>query len=145
MVEMNKHKRNCPHCNSSKMRYHGFTVNEMHYYYECLNCHKFTEYHITSKKLKLLALFTLIFYVIVVLSLDTTPLIALFLLLGIPLVFVLSYKYRWLTETIPLERLPADRLIAPSFSNKIRFVIILFFCAAFLSYIGLIVYNRIGH
>lgn len=144
MVDLNKNMKSCSHCNSTNMRFYGFTVNNIHYYYECLNCRKFTEYHVTSKKLKLIYLFTLIFYVVVVFSLDTTPLLALSLLLAIIAVSVLSCKYRWSTETIALDRLP-DRLIIPALPNKIRYIVITIFSVALLSYIALFIYNRTRH
>jgi len=130
------------------MKYYGFTINYVRYYYQCLTCHKFTEYHITSKKLVLVELSPLVTFaaMIAIYSLvaDSRPLLALFLSLGsILLFFALSYKHKWsYFEIIPLDKLP-DRLILPAASKKVGLIIKVLFGAVFMGYFSLILFNTI--
>jgi hypothetical protein len=141
MANLNKNMRSCSHCNSADMQYYGFAANTIHYYYQCNHCYKFTEYHITSQRLLLIAFLTLTLYTAIVASLA----IAGFLLLGSMLLFVAAYKYEWFTEIIALDSLPSDRFIIRAYPKKVRYILIVFFYAALLSYIGLIIYNRMRH
>jgi hypothetical protein len=135
----------CSHCYSNDVRYYGLTVSAIHYYYECRNCHKFTEFHVTSKKL-ILELSPLILLAVIIVTLSavkTTPLLALILFLGYIILLVVGYKYRWsFGEIIALDKLP-NRLIVRAFPHKVRLIVITILSAALIGYIGLIVFNII--
>ena len=42
-------KGNCPYCKSSEMEYYGFTFGDLHFYYKCSRCQKYTEYRIAFR------------------------------------------------------------------------------------------------
>jgi hypothetical protein len=136
----------CSHCGSSEIRYYGLTASTMHYYYQCGACQKFTEFHITSKKLIILEVLPLIFFAAMITSLSiiiNTPYLALLILLCSIILVVISYKYRWsFGEVIALDNLP-NRLIVRAVPHNIRIIIIAIFLAALLGYMGLIVFNII--
>jgi hypothetical protein len=148
MADLYKNTGTCPHCNSSDMKYYGFTLNYIRYYYVCLTCHKFTEYHITSKKLVFVESSSLILFAgilaIYTLLADSKPLLALLLSLGFTILFMLlNYKQRWsYFKVIPLDKLP-DRLIFPAAGDKIGFIIRVAFSTALLGYISVFIYNTI--
>jgi hypothetical protein len=136
----------CSHCDSSEIRYYGLTVSTMHYYYQCGACHRFTEFHITSKKLLVLEVLPLIFFAAMITTLSAiknTPFLALLIFLCSIILLVVSYKYRWsFGEVIALDKLP-NRLIVRAVPHNIRIIVIAIFSAALLGYMGLIVFNII--
>ncbi len=104
----------CSHCNSSDIRYYGLTASTIHYYYECRACHRFTEFHITSKKLIVLEVLPLILLAAMISILSviaTMPYLSLLIFLTSIILLVVGYKYRWsFGEISALDKLP-DRLI----------------------------------
>jgi len=147
MIDPLSPKGNCPHCNSSKMEYYGFTFGGFHIYYKCLNCHNYTEYRISLREM-------LIIYLVMIVGIVFSAVLPFFLFPGkatasliffctsILIFMIIGYKYRWsLFETIANDKLPDDRYIIRVLPTKIRLPILYFIIAAMIAYIGICIYN----
>ncbi len=142
-------KRSCPHCGSPKLRYCGYSLSTIYTYFECQECHKYTEYRFTSIA-QIIAYLTLvpIFIILVVgTALVTTSrhLALLFLISSALLSTFILLKYGWAgQEVTALNKLPSDdRIIIPLPKSKTCFIISLIFPSVLLAYIAIFIFNMV--
>jgi len=128
------------------MKYYGFTFGGFHFYYECLDCHNYTEYHISLKNMLILCLIILL-AMLGILALTLTigninPLFAsIFFITSTTLYFVVGYKYRWAGfETIAIDNLP-DRLLIRILPAKLRLIVIFTFATLLAVYTAIFISN----
>lgn len=139
--------KNCAHCNSSRMEYYGCTFGGFHFYYKCLDCHKYTEYRISLKNMLVISfiiLLSMAFITILAISiLLLSPLLAIvFFFASIILYLLIVYRYRWYGwEKIALKHIPSDSGILRAPNKRIRFIILAFFIVAFLGYTTVFIIN----
>ncbi len=130
------------------MHYYGYALSGMYYYYQCLNCQKYSEYHVTSKLLivsQLVFLFILVTVVATYTMLVRSPDFAFSLFFGsIIMLLLVGYKYRWSGyEITVLDNLPSNRRIIRNHMRRSRFIALLFFSACLLIYLSVFVYNML--
>ncbi len=142
-------KRSCPHCGSHKLRYCGYSLSTIYTYFECQDCHKYSEYRFTSMA-QIIAYLTLvpIFIILVVgaaLVTISRNLALLFLTSSALLSTFILIRYGWAgQEVTALNILPSDdRIIIPVPRSKACIFVSSIFLSSLIVYIAIFIFNMI--
>jgi hypothetical protein len=147
MLEPASPKKICPHCKSAKMEHCGSSLG-FQFYYKCLDCHRFTEFSLSSKKNfgdSIVVLLCMCFSLVVsILLIDTHhPRLAIFAFFGSLAVYlIIAKKFRLFFYNLnAIENLPTDHWIIPPPGRKNRVILIVVVCTVVFTYAGIVVYN----
>jgi len=130
------------------MEYYGGTLGYFHWYYKCLDCHKYTEYRISLKNMLIMSFIILLIMVVLAILaisiLSLSPLLAIvFFFASTLLYFFIGYRYQWYYgwEKIALEDMPGGLGIFRAPNKRIRLIVLTVFIVAFLGYTIIFIIN----
>ncbi len=143
---MKNKKRICAHCQSSALEFYGYIPGGFHYYYECQNCKKYTEYYYPVKiqiyaAVVTISIFTAFAMSMVIFEQSLRTAVLIFLAVAAVSLFALKYITTPLFKAIPLVELPAGQLIIPGFPRTFSKIIVVLFIVAAVFYFGVFFIN----